>query len=104
MSDKYKIAGGHGTSYLVTTAPSMIPVLEQCRVNQIRIAVRYQENGPQHRGYVGRTTGQIKCPLLVHNSRSRGGVLLSEDSIIEIRVSRGGRLLWAKTSAKTTQK
>mgnify|MGYP003441843095 CR=1 FL=1 len=35
-------------------------------------------------GYVGRSTGQVKIPLLVHNSRSIGGDGILQDCIVRI--------------------
>ena len=35
-------------------------------------------------GYVGRSTGSIKTPLLIHNSRSNGGGGILQDRIVRI--------------------
>lgn len=92
-SHSYKVV--NGTAYLPGTPDALVAVLEQARASRVRLAVTYSwsEDGPS-RGYVGRSTGQVKVPLLVHNARSMGGGCLSEDAVVEIRESRGGRLLY----------
>ena len=45
-------------------------------------------------GYIGRSTGSIKVPLLICNKRSLGGPALLDHCIVRIRASRGGRVLW----------
>lgn len=42
-------------------------------------------------GTVGRSTGKVKIPLLVHNSRSMGGGGILTHCIIGIRLSRKDR-------------
>lgn len=44
-------------------------------------------------GYIGRSTGNHKIPLLVNNSRSHGGGALT-DSIVKISLAKGGKVLW----------
>lgn len=38
-------------------------------------------------GYIGRTTGTIKSPILVNNKRSMGGPILSTNRILTVRPS-----------------
>lgn len=46
-------------------------------------------------GYVGRSTGQNKIPLLIHNSRSNGGGGILRDRIVRIdSISHRGRPLY----------
>ena len=45
-------------------------------------------------GYIGRSTGSIKIPLLINNKRSIGGPGLLDHCIVRIRTTRGGRVLW----------
>ena len=45
-------------------------------------------------GYVGRSTGENKIPLLVANFRSYGGGALLDHCIIKIRESKGNRVLY----------
>jgi hypothetical protein len=45
-------------------------------------------------GYVGRSTGSIKVPLLVHNSRSLGGGAMLDHCILTVKTSAGKQLLY----------
>jgi hypothetical protein len=87
-----------GTSYHTSVEPSLIRVLEAARVGRVRLAVTFSwsEDGPS-RGYVGRSTGSVKVPLLVYNRRSLGGEVLSAEDVVEVRESRGGKLLYRKS-------
>jgi hypothetical protein len=44
-------------------------------------------------GYIGRSTGSIKIPLLINNRRSLDGPALSDNSILKIQTT-SGRVLW----------
>ena len=46
------------------------------------------------RGYIGRSAGSVKVPLLIYNARSHGGPRLLDHCIVRIRASRGGQVLW----------
>lgn len=59
------------------TSDKIIEVLENCKLNHTRIKIDYGHDNGQSwgevndiTGYVGRSTGTQKIPLLVHNSRS----------------------------------
>lgn len=43
-------------------------------------------------GYIGRSTGPVKVPLLIHNRRSRGGAAILDHCVLSIRGSRKGDL------------
>ena len=45
-------------------------------------------------GYVGRSMGPVKVPLLVANTRSLGGGAILDHCIVRIRESAGGRVLY----------
>ena len=83
----------NGTSYDEQTDPAVIKVLEAARINRTRIKidfgnvetyVSWQESFGII-GYVGRSTGSIKIPILVHNKRSLGGGAILTACILSIR-------------------
>ena len=89
------------------TPDEVIAVLETARQNQTRlhISLGHTDNDEgklgedwleefMSYGYIGRSTGTNKIPLLVHNTRSFGGPALLDYCIVRIRISRGGRVLW----------
>lgn len=101
METKYKVI--NGTSYHVQTSQDVINVLESVRVNpRKRIRIYYGDVATgkcwneEHDifGYVGRSTGAIKIPLLVANSRSYGGGGLLDHCIIKIKESKGNMVLY----------
>jgi hypothetical protein len=50
--------------------------------------------GDKPTGYVGKSMGDIKIPLVIYNKRSRGGPGMLEDCIVRIRTSRGKVVLY----------
>ncbi len=92
----------NGTSYDVRTPDEVVRVLENARKNRTRLHISlgevatgkdWLEENMVH-GFVGRSTGSIKIPLLIHNRRSLGGPGLLDHSIVRIRTSQGGKVLW----------
>lgn len=90
----------NGTTYHENTPDKVIEVLEKVRASRTRIQVDYgHENGQSWgerydiTGYVGRSTGTQKIPLLVHNSRSLGGGSLLTNCIVKIVTSKGKKVL-----------
>ena len=91
------------TCYHETTPEAVRRVLENARVNRERIRVFYgdtdtgrdwcEENDTQ--GRVGRSTGNIKIPLLLHNERSMGGGALLDHCVVKIM--RGKCVLYQHT-------
>ena len=93
----------HDKTAYKTKDSHLIAVLESLRTNRPRTRVRvyYDSNwGLYGRnyddGYVDRTTGQVKAPILVYNSRSYGGFYLDDDRIIKIVTTREKMVLWAR--------
>jgi hypothetical protein len=88
---KYKVF--NGTSYHEETPQKLVEVLEGLRESRKRITVDYgdTETGESWgevydiTGTIGRSTGGIKIPLLVHNARSMGGGALLDNCILSIR-------------------
>lgn len=100
---EYKVV--NGTSYDSRTPDQVIRVLENARLNRTRLHVSLGETeGPNVgkdwmeewdvTGYVGRSVGPVKVPLLVPNRRSLGGGAILDRCVVRIRTSLGGRVLF----------
>lgn len=93
----------NGTYYHKDTPDAVVAVLEECRLNQTRIVLDYGDTttkkswGEIHdiKGRVGRSTGDRKIPILLHNSRSMGGCSILTHCILSIKESKGGRVLYS---------
>jgi len=100
MKDKYNVV--NGTSYRASTDNKIISVLENARNTNTRIELDYgnvetgESWGERYDilGYVGRSTGTSKIPLLVFNSRSMGGGGIMDNCIVRIRESKGKKVLY----------
>jgi len=97
---KYKIV--NGTSYSYKTTDKVISIIERCRLNETRIILDYGDvtTGTSWdetfdiTGYIGRSTGNIKIPLLIYNKRSLGGGGVVDACIIGIKTSKGKHQLY----------
>ncbi len=97
---EYKII--NGTTYHKETSEEVINVLEQSRMNKKRIILDYGDTKTGRSwneiyditGYIGRSTGKIKIPLLIYNSRSIGGSSILDHCIIGIYTSKGKNPLY----------
>lgn len=95
----YRLADG--TFYDGDTPEGAIRAIEDAKRRGVRIHVHHGdlETGKDWleefsvQGYVGRTGGSIKAPLLVHNSRSMGGHIIS-GSVVKVRETKSGRVLY----------
>jgi hypothetical protein len=93
---EYEREGTEGTCYHASTPIPVRFALESARNNKSRVRVFYgdkisgkdwlEENDVT--GYIGRSTGTIKIPLLIHNSRSLGGPALLDDCIVRLLVGK----------------
>lgn len=91
----------NNTCYATTTPDKVIEVLETARQNRTRVIVDYGTDDGQSwgevndiTGYVGRSTGTAKIPLLVHNTRSMGGGAILDHCIVKIMTSKGKKVLY----------
>lgn len=97
---KYKIV--NGTAYHINTPDTIINIMEKARENRTRLRFHWGnvETGEDWgdiydvTGYIGRSTGSIKIPLLVHNSRSMGGGAILDHCIVKITTSKGKQTLY----------
>lgn len=91
-----------GTFYKENIPDELVELLEKLREDKTRVVVDYgdiktgrswgEENDIQ--GYIGRSTGRIKIPLLIYNSRSLGGGSLLDDCIIGIKTTKGKKVIY----------
>lgn len=85
-----------GTCFHQGTPEAIVDRLEDARINRYRIRLFLgdpktgRDWGEENDviGYVARSTGTIKIPLLIHNSRSMGGGAILDECIIKIMVGR----------------
>lgn len=92
----------NGTSYDTRTPEEVIRVLESARLNRTRLHISLGETTTgkdwleefETHGYVGRSMGPVKVPLLIANRRSLGGGAILDHCIVRIRTAAGGRVLY----------
>lgn len=97
---EYKII--NGTSYDARTPTAVVTVLENARQNRTRlhISVGDPESGGDWleefdtHGYVGRSMGPVKVPLLLATRRSSGGGAILDHCIVRVRETASGRVLY----------
>ncbi len=105
----------NGTSYNEKTSPEVIRVLESVKASGTRIKLDYgytdvdgtssaigQSWGECYdvTGTIGRSTGSVKIPLLIHNRRSVGGGGILDHRIVQVKESKGGRVLYQHPNYK----
>jgi hypothetical protein len=101
----------NGTTYDTNTKAEIVDILERCRVLRTRIRFRYGDDDGQDwgdtcdmEGYIGRSCGRIKCPLVIHNSRCLGGPAILTARIVRIETTRGKQLLYQHHAYKPPKK
>lgn len=100
----HEIVGG--TYYHVETPAGLIALLErvrQDRTQRVLIILGDTATGipweeEPERGYIGRSIGPHKMPLLIKTNRSLGGGTVLDHCILQVRESRGGKVLWTHPS------
>jgi hypothetical protein len=111
----YKLV--NGTSYHEQTPEAVCNVLENARASKTRIRIDLGFTDPKTlregkqlgeswgeiydvTGYVSRSMGPTKVPILLHNSRSMGGGAMLDHRIVQIKESKGGRVLYQHPTYK----
>lgn len=95
----------NGTWYHDETPVEVANTLEHCRLNKVRIKFRYGDiTGPEAGqdegdamdmcGYVSRSCGTMKVPIVLYNKRSDGGAHILDHRVIKIQTSNGGKVLY----------
>jgi hypothetical protein len=105
MDEKKHYQVVNGTSYDARTPQAVIDILERSRETKLRLAILYGNtetkevwhDATPNRGHIGRSTGEVKIPLLVRTRRSMGGEAVLDYCIIQIRESKGGKVLYDAT-------
>jgi hypothetical protein len=99
----------NGTTYCPDTPKEVIRVLEHARLSRTRLRIRLGDTATgvdwleewDVEGYIGRSTGPVQIPLLVHNSRSLGGSRLLDHCIIRILRTSDWRVLYSHDRYQT---
>lgn len=92
----------NGTFYDQRTPDEVVRVLEAARLNRTRLHISLGDTTTgkdwleEHdiTGYVGRSMGPVKVPLLIANRRSMFGGAILDHCIVRIRMTGGGRVLY----------
>ena len=93
----------NGTTYHKDTPAEVIRILEAYRgdrTKRLRLAYGDTETGRDWgetndvEGYIGRSTGTQKIPLLIHSLRSTGGPAILGHCIVRIQLAKGKRELY----------
>ncbi len=87
----------NGTYYRYNTPDKVIQALETARINGVRIKLYLGDNetgldwNEQYdvTGTIGRSSGEVKIPILLTNKRSSGGGVILDRCIVKITTSRG---------------
>lgn len=95
---KYKESKNTQLCYDAKTPEDLCNIIDNLFTSRERIVVDYGNTKTKEswnetfdtKGRIGRSTGVVKIPLLVYNSRSYGGGALSTASILCIKTTKGG--------------
>ena len=92
----------NGTTYSEYASEKMVHLLETLRKDQTRVRFHWGNTGTGEdwgdefdvKGTIGRSSGQMKVPLLIHNARSMGGGAILTDCIVKITNTKGGATIY----------
>lgn len=103
----------NGTTYHENTPDQVIAIIENCRLSNKQYRLKFDfgdaETGQSWgetydiAGYIGRSTGIEKIPLLTNNKRSLGGPALLDHCIVKISMAKGGQVLWQHPNYQPTK-
>lgn len=116
----YKVTE-YGTYYPAVTPDALIYKLEAARIGERRVRIfcgfttdgypatgnteyKNGEAWPEENdvtGYIGRTRGPIKSPILLKSNRSSGGGIISTNSIVALMID--GEIVWKHEGFTTGQ-
>lgn len=96
----------NGTYFDVRTTIEVINVLEKARLNRTRLHISLGDVATGRDwldefecfGFIGRSVGPTKVPLILPLNRSIGGGAILDHCIVRIRHSSGGKVLWEHPS------
>jgi hypothetical protein len=97
----------NGTHYKSETPDAVISILEQARTSRWRLRMHYGDRetgrawGDVTTGYIGRSTGPVKIPLAIRDSRCLGGSGILDHCIIRIEHANKklGGMIWQSANA-----
>ena len=104
IMEKFNVV--NGTSYHKDTSIEVIKVLELISRDNLRVKLHYGDTKTgvdwndeyDVTGYIGRSTGSIKIPLLIHNKSSISGGGILDHCLIKIKLSKGGKVLYKSSN------
>lgn len=90
----------NGTTY--KAPPALAEVIERCRKSRKRFRFYLGDSatgrawGDVEEGYLGRSMGPVKIPIVLANRRSMGGVGLLDHCVVRIEVAnkKDGGVVW----------
>lgn len=102
IEKRYKKSLQTKLHYHFDTPDKIIDILDYAHDNDIRLRFYYGDSktgldwGENHyiKGYVGKSTGQIKIPLVIYNKRSFGGISLMDHCLVKIETTKNHQLLY----------
>ncbi|KKM28205.1 hypothetical protein LCGC14_1567040 [marine sediment metagenome] len=101
-SNGVKFQQYNGTCYHHEINKTMIMLLEHIRICQTRVRFYWGDvktgrdwgDDCDVKGRIGRSSGSVKIPILLYNSRSTGGGAILDHCIVKITKTNGGYVLY----------
>ena|ERR1700723_1062051 len=93
-----------GTIYNDDTPTRVVEILEHARQTNERLIILYGDpitgrlwkDAVDERGYISRSHGDDRVPILIKKKNSLGGGAILDSNILEIRLSKGGKVLYRR--------